>query len=616
MMVGKSLCIICLSIWGLTSAGCVSSKDWGGMLSDQDSAEKVVRDDYQKKLEQKLALVEREKAQAQARERAAAAAQAEQRQQEAVPAPGETRAASTGQPSSEGLASGSAAEERGPKELEMEARRRPAYPVDAHYLADRLQSYEQKMAGWNQLAGSLVSLGMGGVWPEGWHDCVQQIEMVIFSYRRLREEGVGAEDSSGPWALFAKDLRYIESGCDQLLAQTNVEFRETLAGYSELADEQAKNLLKQLLDQGRFAAAVEAYQNFVRLRGAEAVDLEMKGLYSAALRRTGRLTEAAAALKEMVAREKAGGGMVAAVFDHQIEYADLLLATGEIAEAAAVYGELAAELGLFAQRRDWVRGQLQLLARQDSPVLGDYQEFLRTYLRAGDGQLSADLAQGLQKIKQGGEPVFITSATILQQKAEELAEERVSRQLSLANELLHDQEFDQARALVEQLLDEAPQSLRSTLLRMKDEIALAAHQENEAQRQLTEQTQAAQWEKAVKFLERKDYDAAMTIFTQLLNTEYEAEAQAKLAETANLAAAEMRRRAAALFVKARKAPGKAERKEILVESRDTLLELIERYPGVDILDKVRQNLQVLEGELEKLESEPAAAPIVDEAGDV
>lgn len=608
MMKRKSLLVVGLGIWILLAAGCVPSKDWGGILRGRDSQEKVARDDYQKKLEEKLARVERENGADQERQAAidqsGVGSEPPVTQLEEPPGNGVERKTP---PEAAAPALAAAVAQR--DDAEKVGLRQPPYPVDTQYLEERLQTYEQKMERWNSLAGSLVSLGMGGVWPEGWYDCVQQIEMVLFGYRRLLDEDdAAAGGGSGPWDLFKKDLHYVEGGCDHVLEKSNAEFRETLTAYEMLSDGQAKNLMKQLLDKGNYAASVEAYQNFIRLNGPEAVEPEMKELYSLALRRTGRLTEAAAVLKEIVAQHAAGSMVDAAALDRHIAYADLLLAIGEIEEAAKVYGELEGYLAFFEKKRDWVNGQLRLLERKESRILPDYQEVLRAALRADGRQIPVEMVTGIQKIEQGGEPAFLYSANILLHEAEDLAEERVKQQLSRVDELLHDQEFDNALALVEELLEGTPETLRSTLFRMKDEIELAAKEESEAQRQLTEQSRAVQWDKAVKSMERKDYDAAMAVFAQLLATEYDAEARRKLAEIADLDAADMRRRAAGLFVKARKTANREEKKEILFESREILMDLIERYPAVNILDKVRQNLQVLEGEIEKLDAEPSAAP--------
>lgn len=60
------------------------------------------------------------------------------------------------------------------------------------------------------------------------------------------------------------------------------------------------------------------------------------------------------------------------------------------------------------------------------------------------------------------------------------------------------------------------------------------------------------------------------------------------------AATQMRRQAASLFVKARKAEGDDEKKKYLEESWSLLNKIITRYPQVTIIDKVRRNQALIE----------------------
>jgi len=109
--------------------------------------------------------------------------------------------------------------------------------------------------------------------------------------------------------------------------------------------------------------------------------------------------------------------------------------------------------------------------------------------------------------------------------------------------------------------------------------------------------QKEQWEKAVDLLGTGRYEEAIQAFSLLRGTSYDALARERTIEAENLAAFEMRRAAAALFVQAGRA-GNAERKrQLLLDSRRILLEILKKYPDVEMRDKVVQNLQTLETHL-------------------
>ena len=59
----------------------------------------------------------------------------------------------------------------------------------------------------------------------------------------------------------------------------------------------------------------------------------------------------------------------------------------------------------------------------------------------------------------------------------------------------------------------------------------------------------------------------------------------------------MRRKAAGLFLKARNTSDPVAKKQFLMQSRDLLRQAIEEYPQADIIDKIKQNLQVLEEQI-------------------
>ncbi|MDP2107106.1 MAG: hypothetical protein Q8J76_14010, partial [Desulfobulbaceae bacterium] len=116
------------------------------------------------------------------------------------------------------------------------------------------------------------------------------------------------------------------------------------------------------------------------------------------------------------------------------------------------------------------------------------------------------------------------------------------------------------------------------------------------------------WQETMVLFEHQKYDEAIVGFQKFEGTERAAEAQAKIAESVELAASAMRRQAAALFAKARNTFDPEIKRQTLQSSRVLLGQLIEKYPQATVIDKARQNMKVIDAELGILSSSPPSLP--------
>jgi len=102
-------------------------------------------------------------------------------------------------------------------------------------------------------------------------------------------------------------------------------------------------------------------------------------------------------------------------------------------------------------------------------------------------------------------------------------------------------------------------------------------------------------------MENTQYDKAIEIFTPLLETEYAVKVEKKIAEASLLAAEAERRAAADVFIRFTKAPDLESKKKLLVESRQRLLDILVKYPGVEVTDKVLGNIKRVETEMNAID---------------
>ena len=79
------------------------------------------------------------------------------------------------------------------------------------------------------------------------------------------------------------------------------------------------------------------------------------------------------------------------------------------------------------------------------------------------------------------------------------------------------------------------------------------------------------------------------------------QANQKIIEAANLAAAQMRKEAASLFSKAVKTSDIEKKEELLLDSHRLLSQIPVRFPQTELLDKVYQNISILEEQIRKID---------------
>jgi hypothetical protein len=188
--------------------------------------------------------------------------------------------------------------------------------------------------------------------------------------------------------------------------------------------------------------------------------------------------------------------------------------------------------------------------------------------------------------------------------AEEQAGAWVGRQLLIVDSLVEEKEYGQAMELLRKVAaQELLEEVRAIVEKNMRDVRRAEEEERQTQEILKKQAESIQWQKAVKLFEMRHFDEAIAAFSILLTSYYQTKAAVKIREAGNFAAAELRRDAAALFVKARKAGRPELSKEYMLESRRLLLRILANYPEADIIKKVKVNLKVLEEQLYELGNE-------------
>jgi hypothetical protein len=134
-----------------------------------------------------------------------------------------------------------------------------------------------------------------------------------------------------------------------------------------------------------------------------------------------------------------------------------------------------------------------------------------------------------------------------------------------------------------------------------EELLLAEAVEKETSKMSQMQDLQNQWNNGLLLAKDGRYDEAIAVFTGLLNSEYSTKADDKIKELSLEAAKNDRKKAADLFIRFTKTTDLESRKKLLIESRNLLKNILIKYPGVEIAQKVRGNIERVEQEMNAID---------------
>lgn len=474
------------------------------------------------------------------------------------------------------------------------------------FVDQRMVVYADKFSSWETLALQFTALDSSDRLPPQWHECQTSIEGVFRGYSVLMEALLGQDPLAvmngqfveDPWLIYQNDIAFLEGGCQQVFVAgaalvSSLENRD-----SETEVLQSEAVVSQYADEGRYEDAIVAFRNLRDSQPGRAVSANTSKMYGLALLRTGEF--------DMAAKVLAGAleNMRPSQEERSLRrlVADLLMATGSLEEARGHYRKLA---DYFESRKSddrWVADQLALLGGVDTQA----REF-PLYLNALKGYISFDgqhIPRGMRELVESMEEDFRESPLTDQARQmlgqlEDLIREATARSLDEVDVLMANNDYVRAKSLLEKMLfDDLPGAVHDTVQRSMDYLLQAEMKYQEEQKVLMAAARSERWDKAVLLLESRQYDEAIDIFETLFNTEYDMPARANIQKAAEAASVGMRRKSANIFVRARREMDYERKKELLRESWQLLRDIVVKYPEVEVIDKVRQNLLIIEQHIE------------------
>ncbi|MCW5211485.1 hypothetical protein VU04_01070 [Desulfobulbus sp. TB] len=112
------------------------------------------------------------------------------------------------------------------------------------------------------------------------------------------------------------------------------------------------------------------------------------------------------------------------------------------------------------------------------------------------------------------------------------------------------------------------------------------------------------WSKAEAALQASEYDKAIALFSDLLNTSLDTQARKKIKKVSLTAGQEARQEAAFFFQRAKSATNLKVKRQHLLSSQKLLEGILQKYPRARLDTKVKRNLSRVEKELTALDQMP------------
>jgi tetratricopeptide (TPR) repeat protein len=478
------------------------------------------------------------------------------------------------------------------------------------YVTGRISEYNKKIDRWRERDSQAAVLQIPADESEKMVGCFQELQKVLNGYNRLhdillRQTSMpvnGTMSTQEVYELQQRDIAFVDGFCGQVLAGESKGLTKS-EDPGDLSSVEA--VIAQHAANGKFEELVQAWNQMSETTAAR-VSMNTRILYGKALMALQQEEEAIKVFLQMVDQMASPDGQAADLLSLRKILADLYIASGRYRDAEVQYLEISKEYKNMVSIEDWAILQRSMLTRgeQGGPELRDYSDLLKNYLGFSPARDGYTVVWQADKFLQTypHSPVA-SNVDLIRTAAREQADKWSNKTLVTTDEVAvknPEQDALDKREVIPDVIAPPP----ATQLQSPSgtgETTTTQKVESEAVKLENTQELERRWDEGVRLMEGAQYDKAIEIFTPMLETEYAAKAGKKIAEASLLAAEAERRKAADFFIRFTKAPDVESRKKLLIESRKCLLDILVKYPEVEITEKVLGNIKRVEKEMNAID---------------
>ena len=480
------------------------------------------------------------------------------------------------------------------------------------YVNDRIFEYGRKLNRWKELDEQSVVMSLGQEQTESMIRCFRDLQKVLDGYERLHDDLLQRNiiststmfDTEDAMELQKTDIAFIESNCGRLLAGGE----DKAAGWQERqkgADlNQVETLIERYFANNEYSEVVQVWLQIPPYQ-VERVDLKTKIMYGNALMYLDQQEKAAEIYQQIVDEMSDSKEQPTDILSLRKVLADLYTASGNYQSAEGQYEQISADYLAIGKIEEWSKLQLSILERsvKGSPELTEFSRLLRAYLgylAERDGYKI--VWQADKFLQQYPYSPVASNVDIVKEDIMQRADEWFNGFITQVDMFASEKKFQDAIELLNGVPEEIIGAEKVQELKTKiDEIVLAEAVERETVKLARKQELQRRWNEGMLLADQDDFDGAIQIFTELLDTEYSAKSQVKIEELSLQAAKAARRKAADLFIRFTKTVDVESKKKLLIESRQVLKDILVKYPEVEISEKVLGNIRRVEKEMNELD---------------
>lgn len=480
------------------------------------------------------------------------------------------------------------------------------------YVTSRIAEYNKKVDRWRARDSQAAVLRIPAAESEKMVGCFQELQKVLNGYMRLhdlllQQPSHPVQGSIGTKEIFdlqQSDITFLDGLCGQLVAADEDKNTGWIKNEEPVTLSPVEAIIAQHAANGEFEELVQVWQQLPESTAAR-LPLNTRILYGNALMVLKQEEQAAKIFNQLIAQMTNPGGQPADLLALRKTLADLYVASGQYKEAEAQYLEILKTYKDMARIEEWAILQRSILERtdQESPELQDYSVLLKNYLGFNPAKDGYTVVWQADKFLQNYpySPVA-SNVDLIRSAVREKADKWSGNVLTEVNELAGEKRYQDALGKLETVPAGIINTETQQMISQKTgELALAEKLESETVKLENTQELDRRWNEGLRFQESAQYDKALEVFTPMLDTEYAEKAQKKIAEVSLLAAEAERGAAADVFIRFTKAPDIESKKKLLVESRTRLLDILVKYPEVEITDKVIGNIKRVEKEMNAID---------------
>jgi len=472
---------------------------------------------------------------------------------------------------------------------------------DQQMYAARYRQYQELKKKYDELLFHLDWLSTEETSPEI-RQCVADISSLVDGYgeavKRAAPEGEEMSAAGDkPWQVVWQDLTFVQGPCPASYKAKVKEIAGQLKEYKGEAASRAGEMVSVYAKQNNDQKAIESFKYLTENFPEWQRDPDILRQYGEVLLRQGKLQDASAIFSELPG-DPATVKQTIALYRKS---ADLLLAAGKLDEAARRFHTLKDIEQAAASGDKITDASLNLLEGQQKrePLLSIYQNFLSEYYSYDGQDLTAKANTALSQLENFFPDNPLTeNARQLYAKMVQANRSAVEAQLAAASRLADAEKYDQARETLAAIKTEGiPPDLTKKIRFTLQEITFNAQEEQKSSAWEQEQKLEQLWQQANQYFDQHRFDDVIKASDVFVGTKYEQQATELVTRAVEEAAVDLRKKAAALYLKARKESAPNLRSGYLQGALTLLREIESKYPQATIMGKVRNNIAVLEKEI-------------------